>query len=59
MLTCEADGRAVASRHTQQFGKRAMEMLIVATAMFAVGLLLGSRWQYRRLLRQIYESAHR
>ena len=35
-----------------------MEMLIVATVMFAAGLLLGSRWQYRRLLRQIYESAH-
>ncbi len=35
-----------------------MEMLIVATVMFAVGLLLGSRWQYRRLLRQIYELAH-
>jgi hypothetical protein len=24
----------------------------------AVGLLLGSRWQYRRLLRQIYDTAH-
>ena len=36
-----------------------MEMLIVATAMFAVGLLLGSRCQYRRLLRQIFESADR
>jgi cytochrome oxidase assembly protein ShyY1 len=59
MLRCDADGCAVASRHTQQSRKSAMEMLIVATAMFAVGLLLGSRWQYRRLLRQIYESAHR
>jgi hypothetical protein len=35
-----------------------MELLIVAAVMFAVGLLLGSRWQYRRLLRQIYDSAH-
>jgi hypothetical protein len=59
MLACDADGRAVASRHTRQSGRSAMETLIVATAMFAVGLLLGSRWQYRRLLRQIYESAHR
>jgi hypothetical protein len=35
-----------------------MELLIVAAVMFAVGLLFGSRWQYRRLLRQIYDSAH-
>jgi hypothetical protein len=46
-------------RRAQQSERSAMETLIVATAMFAVGLLLGSRWQYRRLLRQIYESAHR
>jgi hypothetical protein len=37
----------------------AMEMLVFATAAFVAGLLLGSWWQYRRLLRQIYESAHR
>jgi hypothetical protein len=35
-----------------------MELLIVAAVMFGVGLLLGSRWQYRRLLRQIYDTAH-
>jgi hypothetical protein len=59
MLNGDAERLAAASRHTQQSGKSAMETLIVATAMFAVGLLLGSRWQYRRLLRQIYETAHR
>lgn len=36
-----------------------MEMLMFATATFVAGLILGSRWQYRRLLRQIYETAHR
>jgi hypothetical protein len=36
-----------------------MEMLVFATATFVAGLILGSRWQYRRLLRQIYETAHR
>jgi len=36
-----------------------MEILVFATATFVAGLVLGSKWQYRRLLRQIYESAHR
>ena len=36
-----------------------MEMLVFAAVMFAAGLFLGSRWQYRRLLRHIYESVHR
>jgi sulfite exporter TauE/SafE len=39
-------------------GETAMEMLVFAAATFVAGLVLGSRWQYRRLLRQIYESAH-
>jgi hypothetical protein len=34
-----------------------MDVLIFASVTFAVGLFLGSRWQYRRLLRQIYDVA--
>jgi hypothetical protein len=34
-----------------------MEILICASLTFAAGLYLGSRWQYRRILRQVYESA--
>jgi hypothetical protein len=34
-----------------------MDMLILAAATFAAGLILGSRWQYRRILRQIFDAA--
>jgi hypothetical protein len=36
-----------------------MDLLIFASATFAAGVVLGSRWQYRRILRQIYDAAMR